>query len=503
MDKIPSLPAITFIAILKRAMNYETIIGLEVHAQLLTKSKMFCRCSADYASAPPNTHVCPVCLGMPGVLPTINQQAVEYTIMTALALNCTISDYTRFDRKNYPYPDLMKGYQISQSYAPIGYQGWLTIEADGEEKKVGIANVHLEEDVAKLLHRTSPNGESYSLVDVNRSGVPLMEIVGDPDLRSPEEARQYLIKLRSILQYLGVSTANMEEGSFRCDANISIRPEKSQDFLAKVEVKNMNSFKAVYSAMEYEAKRQRNMAEENKKLSQETRGWVEEKGITVAQRSKEYAHDYRYFPEPDLPPLVLNREWVEEIRSKLPELPEAKRGRLVAEYGLPLYDANLLTTSKDMANYFEDSVKISKDVKPKEISNWLLGEVSRIINEHNIGINNFRKRVSPQMLSELILSSHSIINTATAKFVLELMLIAGKPADVIIKQRGLSQISDTRQLEETVASVINSNAKAVADYKAGKKESLKFLVGQVMRATKGRANPTLVNELLEKKLEEG
>jgi len=486
-------------------MNYETIIGLEVHAQLLTKSKMFCRCSTDYASAPPNTHVCPVCLGMPGVLPVINQQAVEYTVMTALALNCTISDYTRFDRKNYPYPDLMKGYQISQSYAPFGHHGWLAIEVDGEKKKVGIANVHLEEDVAKLVHRTSPDGEAYSLVDVNRSGVPLMEIVGEPDLRSPEEARQYLIKLRSILQYLGVSTANMEEGSFRCDANISIRPQDSTDFLAKVEVKNMNSFKAVYLALEYEAKRQRRIAEEGKKMVQETRGWVEERGITVAQRSKEYAHDYRYFPEPDLPPLVLGREWVEEIRSKLPELPEARHDRLVAEYNLPLYDANLLTSSREMADYFEDCLREYKaePAPAKEISNWLLGEVSRIMNANNIDINRFRERVSPNQLCELIVYAQDVVNTATAKFVVEEMFNSARTAKEIINEKGLTQISDTRQLEETVASVINSNPQAVADYKAGKKQSLKFLVGQVMRATGSRANPKLVNELLEKKLEEG
>jgi aspartyl-tRNA(Asn)/glutamyl-tRNA(Gln) amidotransferase subunit B len=300
------------------AMNYETIIGLEVHAQLLTRSKMFCGCSADYASAPPNTHVCPVCLGMPGVLPVINKRAVEYTVMTALALNCTISEYTKFDRKNYPYPDLMKGYQISQYDAPIGRGGWLDIEADGTTRKIGITRVHLEEDVAKLQHRAPSNGEDYSLVDVNRSGVPLMEIVGEPDLRSPEEARQYLIKLRSILQYLEVSTGNMEEGSFRCDANISIRPEGSAESTAKVEVKNMNSFRAVYQAMDYEAGRQRRAIAEGKKLVQETRGWVEEKGKTVSQRSKESAHDYRYFPEPDLPPLHISRECVEEIRACQP-----------------------------------------------------------------------------------------------------------------------------------------------------------------------------------------
>jgi aspartyl-tRNA(Asn)/glutamyl-tRNA(Gln) amidotransferase subunit B len=489
-------------------MNYETIIGLEVHAQLLTKSKMFCRCSADYASAPPNTHVCPVCLGMPGVLPTINKQAVEYTVMTALALNCTVSDSTRFDRKNYPYPDLMKGYQISQSYAPIGHHGWLTIEVDDKKKKVGIANVHLEEDVAKLLHRTSPDGEAYSLVDVNRSGVPLMEIVGEPDLRSPEEARQYLIKLRSILQYLGVSTANMEEGSFRCDANISIRPENSPKFLAKVEVKNMNSFKAVYLALEYEAKRQRRMAEEGKELTQETRGWVEERGITVAQRSKEYAHDYRYFPEPDLPPLVLNREWVEGIRSKLPELPEARRDRFVAEYSLPLYDANLLTASKAMADYFEaclntgmpQSLPTAK--RAKMVSNWLLGEFSRLLNATNTEINN--SKVSPEQLCRLLdFVDKAEISGTSAKLVFEEMFNTGKDASDIIAQRGLSQISDTKEIEREVIEAIRNNAQAVADYKAGKKQSLKFLVGQVMRATRGRANPGLVNELLEKKLEEG
>jgi len=484
-------------------MNYETIIGLEVHAQLLTKSKMFCRCSADYATAPPNTHVCPVCLGMPGVLPVINQQAVEYTIMTALALNCTISDYTKFDRKNYPYPDLMKGYQISQYDTPISHDGWLTIEVDGEKKRVGITRVHLEEDVAKLLHRTSADGQSYSLVDVNRAGVPLMEIVGEPDIHSPEEARQYLVKLRSILQYLGVSTGNMEEGSFRCDANISIRPENSPKPLAKVEVKNMNSFKAVYLALEYEAKRQRRMAEEGKKLIQETRGWVEEKGVTVAQRSKEYAHDYRYFPEPDLPPLVLNRERVEEIRSRLPELPEARRERFIAEYKLPAYDANLLTSSKLMADYFEECWRVNEKVSPKEVSNWILGEVSRIINEQNIDIDDFRKRVSPEHLSELILNSHSTINIATAKSVLGEMFRTSKTSSEIITRQGLSQISDADEIEKEVITVIKSNPQAVADYKGGKKESLKFLVGQVMRATKGRANPALVNKLLEKKLEEG
>jgi len=490
-------------------VTFETIIGLEVHAQLLTRSKMFCRCSADYASTPPNTHVCPVCLGMPGVLPSINQQAVEFTIMTALALNCTIPDYAKFDRKNYPYPDLMKGYQISQYDTPVGRDGWLTIEVDGEKKRVGITRVHLEEDVAKLLHRKSADGEMYSLVDVNRSGVPLMEIVGEPDLRSPEEARQYLIKLRTILQYLGVSTGNMEEGSFRCDANISIRPEGDTETMAKVEVKNMNSFKAVYQAMDYEAGRQRKAVAEGRKLVQETRGWVEEKGKTVAQRSKEYAHDYRYFPEPDLPPLMVGREWVEEIKTRLPELPEDRRHRFVAEYGLSLYDASLLAGSRALADYFEECTrteeyrKLPADKAAKEASNWLLGEASRIMNAGGIDIIEFRKKVSPGQLSGLIVKSQGDINTATAKSVLEEMFQTGQDASDIIARRGLSQISDTGQLEEVVTKVINSNVQPVADYKSGKEMALKFLVGQVMKETKGQANPALVNEILKKKLTEG
>jgi len=493
-------------------MNFETVIGLEAHVQLLTKSKMFCRCSAEYASAPPNTHVCPVCLGMPGVLPAINQQAVEYTIMTALALNCTIADYTRFDRKNYPYPDLMKGYQISQYNAPFGHGGWLTIEVNGEKKKAGITRVHLEEDVAKLVHHTSPGGESYSLVDVNRSGVPLMEIVGEPDLHSPEEARQYLIRLRSILQYLGVSTGNMEEGSFRCDANISIRPEDSPDSLAKVEVKNMNSFKAVYLALEYEAKRQRKVATEGRKLVQETRGWVEEKGKTVSQRSKEYAHDYRYFPEPDLPPLVLDRKWVEKIGAKLPELPEERRKRFIDEYKLPPYDADLLTSSRAMADYEEEFVAVAtstpanlpKAEAAKIGSKWLLGEVSRIMNAKSIYIVEFRELVSPDKLVRLtVLNSAGTVSAATSKSMLEEMYNTGKDSDTLLKEGERSQISDTGEIEEIVGQVIEANPKAVADYKAGKAQSLTFLVGQVMRVTKGRANPKLVNEQLKKRLEEG
>jgi aspartyl-tRNA(Asn)/glutamyl-tRNA(Gln) amidotransferase subunit B len=485
-------------------MEFETIIGLEVHAQLMTKSKMYCRCSADYSNDTPNTHVCPVCLGMPGVLPTVNRQAVEFGMMTALALNCTISELTKFDRKNYPYPDLMKGYQISQFDHPVGTRGWMEIEVDGHKKKAGITRVHLEEDVAKLSHHHSDMEESYTLVDVNRSGMPLMEIVGEPDLRSPEEAREYLVKLRSILQYLGVSTANMEEGSFRCDANISIRPVGTTEYLAKVEVKNMNSFKAVYKALEYEAERQRKAFAKGEKITQETRGWVEESGKTVSQRSKEYAHDYRYFPEPDLPPLTISSDWVEEVRAKLPELPEARRDRFMAQYGLPLYDANLLTVSKAMAEYFERTVEAGKNIQPKEVANWLLGSASGIINADSSDIEKFGAKVPCERLARLLeVTAAGTVSTSSAKSVLEEMYKSGRDADTIIKEQGLGQISDSSEIEKSAAEIIAANPQAVADYRAGKEQSLKFLVGQMMRSTRGRTNPSMAAELLKKKLEEG
>ena len=488
-------------------MKYETIIGLEVHAQLNTKSKMFCSCSADYANTPPNTHVCPVCLGMPGVLPVINKRAVEYTIMTALALNCSVSEYTKFDRKNYPYPDLMKGYQISQFDAPIGKNGKLAIEVDGQQKEVGITRVHLEEDVAKLIHRISFDGKAYSLMDVNRSGVPLMEVVGEPDLRSPEEARQYLMKLHTILQYIGVSLANMEEGSFRCDANISIRPEGSDKLLTKVEVKNMNSFRAVFRALEYEAQRQRKAMEDGVRLVQETRGWVEEEGKTVSQRSKEFAHDYRYFPEPDLPPLFISRKWVEEVKAQLPELPEARRDRFVSEFGLPVYDANLLTSSKAMADYFEACIKIGQPEtltitnRAKQISNSCLGEISRLCNATNTEIQNIK--ITPASTCEIIgLTQEGVINSTAAKQVYEVVFNTGMSVGEVVAQKGLSQISDSSELEKMAEKVIADNPQAVADYKAGKETAVKFLVGQLMRATRGRANPQIATQLLKNKLGE-
>jgi aspartyl-tRNA(Asn)/glutamyl-tRNA(Gln) amidotransferase subunit B len=475
-------------------MIYEIVIGLEVHTQLLTESKMFCSCGTDYASALPNTHVCPVCLGMPGVLPVINEKAIEYTVMTALALNCSIPEYTKFDRKNYFYPDLMKGYQISQYDAPIGKGGWLTIYGNGNRKRVNITRVHLEEDTAKLWHRGD-----YSLIDVNRSGVPLMEVVSEPELSSPEEARDYLIRLRNILRYLGVSTGNMEEGSFRCDANISIRPLDSKEFLPKVEVKNMNSFKAVYQAMQYESSRQKEVLEEGGKLVQETRGWIDEKGITVLQRTKEYADDYRYFPEPDLPPLVLDRAKIEEIKARLPELPEARRDRFMTEYALSKYDANILTSSKAMADYFESCVRLMEPSKAKPVSNWLLGDFSRLVNATNTEVENVK--ISPKHLSEMLnLVDKGAISGPAAKAVFEEMFHSGKRAGDIIKEKELSQISDAGEIGGVIKQVMANNTEAIADYTSGKEQALTFIIGQVMKATRGRANPGLVREIIIKEL---
>lgn len=475
-------------------MTYETVIGLEVHAQLLTRSKMFCPCNADYADAPANTYVCPVCLGMPGTLPVINEKAVEYTVMTALALNCTIPETTGFDRKNYFYPDLMKGYQISQRDLPIGRGGWLLIDSGGGSKRVNISDVHLEEDVAKLLH----HGD-HSLIDVNRSGVPLMEIVSEPDMRSAEEARDYLMELRRILRYLEVSTGNMEEGSFRCDANISMRPQDSKELMPKVEVKNMNSFRAVYQALEYESRRQRTVLEEGGQLVQETRGWVEAAGMTVTQRVKEGVDDYRYFPEPDLPPLVLAPAWLAEIRAGLPELPVARKHRFASQYGLSLYDANILTGSRGMADYFENCVKLTDCGRAKAVSNWLLGEFSRLLHATNTEIEN--ARISPQHLVEMLdLVGNGAIGGPAAKAVFEEMFHTGRRAGEIISEKGLGQISDAAEIEQVVRQVMASNSDAVADYMAGKERAVTFIIGQVMKATRGRANPGMVREIITQEL---
>jgi len=486
--------------------KYESVIGLEVHAQLLTRSKMFCSCRADYQGADPNTTVCPVCLGMPGVLPVINQRAVEFVIMTGLALNCTINRETKFDRKNYPYPDLMKGYQISQFDQPLASGGWMMISVDGEEKQAGITRVHLEEDVAKLFHRADASGEAYSLLDVNRAGVPLMEVVGEPDLRSPEEARQYLITLRAILQYLGVSTCNMEEGSFRCDANISIRLRGDEEYGVKVEVKNMNSFRSVYRALEYEFERQVRLVEEGGHIVQETRGWVDDTGVTTSQRSKEYAHDYRFFPEPDLPPLVVTPQWVDELRAGLPELPRTRSGRYVTQFGLPQYDADLLTASKATADFFELVIAVGDrqddalQQRAKAAGNWMLGNVARLLNASGQEVGE--SCLQPEHLAGLLdLLDAGTLSTTLAKSVLEETFATGKPPADVVKEQGVSQITDTASIEPVVTEAIAANDAAVADYLKGKDTAIRFLVGQVMKLTRGQANPEMVAQVLKEKLD--
>jgi aspartyl-tRNA(Asn)/glutamyl-tRNA(Gln) amidotransferase subunit B len=473
-------------------VDYEAVIGMEVHAQLLTESKMFCRCSADYAATEPNTHVCPVCVGMPGMLPVINQRAVEYTIMTALALHCQIPEFSRFDRKNYFYPDLPKGYQISQYDLPLSRDGWLEIETGGEVKGIGIERVHLEEDTAKLVHV-----DGHSLVDFNRSGVPLMEIVSRPDIRTPEEARQYLTKLHTILRYLGVSSGNMEEGAMRCEANISLRPRGRSELGTKVEVKNLNSFHSVKLALEYEIERQAKILEAGERIEQVTMGWDEARGVTVVQRSKEYAHDYRYFPEPDLPSLVLSREWVEQIRERLPELPDAKRDRFMEQYELSRYDAGVLTAERAVGDYFESCVHAYPDAKT--VANWITGELFRLLKAIDAGIEAVK--ITPDALAELLtLVEKGAISISIAKDVLAEMFETGRPAIQIVKERGLAQISDVEELSRIVEQVIAENPGPVSEYLGGKEPVLRFLVGQVMKTTRGKANPHLVNELLKEKL---
>jgi aspartyl-tRNA(Asn)/glutamyl-tRNA(Gln) amidotransferase subunit B len=481
--------------------DFEVVIGLEVHSQLLTKSKMFCSCSTDYANDAPNTHVCPICMGMPGVLPVINQQAVAYTIMTALALNCTIPAYSKFDRKNYSYPDLMKGYQISQYDIPLSKDGYLVIELNGQTRKVGITRVHLEEDTARLLHHSG-----YSLVDINRSGTPLMEIVSEPDMRSPEEARLYMQKLREILVYLGVSSGRMEEGSLRCDANISVRPRGQEALGVKTEIKNMNSFRSVERALEYEAHRQIAMARAGETIHQETRGWVETKGITVPQRSKEQAHDYRYFPEPDLPPLLISSQWVKELRSQLPELPDARRARYRAEYGLSAIDANVLTEDKALGDYFEAVMAAShvsdRKARAKSASNWLLSEVVRLLKANAISIQACT--LSPAALVNLLdLLDKERITGKQAKDVLDEAFVTGESPEAIVTRKGIKPpISDMGELERIIEEVIANNVKAASDYRSGKTNALQSLVGQVMKQTRGQAKADSVQKLLKSKLDE-
>lgn len=486
--------------------EYEVVIGLEVHSQLLTESKMFCSCSAAYQDAAPNTRVCPVCMGMPGVLPVMNKKAVEYVIRTGLALGCEISGFTKFDRKNYPYPDLMKGYQISQYDQPIAFGGRLTIEDDEGEKQIGVTRVHLEEDVAKLFHRTDDFGDGYSLLDINRAGAPLMEIVSEPDMRSPDEARIYLTQLQSILRYIGVSSANMEDGNFRCDANISVRPKGDSELGAKVEIKNMNSFRSVFRALGYEADRQVRAMREGEEIVQETRGWDEGAGSTFSQRTKEYAHDYRYFPEPDLPPLVISSDWVDDVRQNLPELPVARKQRFMTVYELPSYDADLLTVDKPTADYFEAVVglKQTPDGIPSEfaksVSNWMLVELGRLLNQTGGTIDDIK--IAPAQFVELLdMVSAGTLSSSMAKTVFEEMFNNGRLPDEIAREQGLVQISDTDALGEAVAEAISANPKPVSEYLEGKEQAIRFLVGQVMRITRGNANPQIAMQLLKDRLE--
>lgn len=491
------------------ATAYETVIGLEVHVQLCTESKMFCGCRADYQQAPPNSRVCPVCLGLPGTLPAINRRAVEYTIMTGLALNCAIPEFSKFDRKNYPYPDLMKGYQISQYDLPLAVDGWLEVEsADGAPRHPRIRRVHLEEDVAKLHHiARSGGGAGYSLVDVNRSGVPLMEVVSEPDLRSPEEARAYLMTLHSLLQYLGVTTGNMQDGSFRCDANISLRPAGRAEFGTRTEIKNMNSFRSVFLALSSEVERQRQTLEAGGRVVQETRGWLEEAGRTVSQRSKEEAHDYRYFPEPDLPPLIIGAAWVEELRAGLPELAPQRSARYQQDWGLPEYDARQLTAAKPTADFFEAALQGRGESGPpppefaKQVSNWMLGDLLRLLNLQNQDFGD--SPVAPPHLVELIgLVDAGTISSTMAKAVLEETFATGAAPAQIVAQRGYTQLSDAGAVAPAIRQALGDNPKAVADYLNGKENATKFLVGQVMKLTRGQAKPELVNRLLLESLEE-
>ena len=486
------------------AVHYETVIGLEVHAQLLTRSKMFCPCPVPSLESAPNTHVCPVCLGMPGMLPVINKEAVELTIMAGLALNCEIPAEAKFDRKNYHYPDLMKGYQISQYDLPLCKGGWLDIEVEGRTKRIGITRVHLEEDTARSLHVTNEAGESYSLIEVNRAGMPLMEIVSEPDVRSAEEARAYLQKLRQVLRYIGASRANMDEGNMRCEPNVSIRPLGTEPFGQKVELKNINSFKHAYDAIKFEEKRQAEVLGSGGRIVQETRGWREDINQSVSQRIKEYADDYRYFPEPDLPTLTISREWLAQIRSRLPELPHAKHARFIDQYGLSDYDTRILVEGRARADFFEAAVLLKHDTpqRAKTVANWMNGDFARLL--HVSGTEIEKSGVTPEALSQLIdLIEDGTISGKTAKNVFEDVFNTGKMPAKVVEAAGLTQITSGDAIAESVARVIQDNPKAVDDYRGGKEEAIKFLVGQVMRETRGRAKPEVITQILREKLGAG
>jgi len=474
-------------------MPYEPVIGLEVHAQLATNTKLFCTCHYEYGGRA-NSQTCPVCLGMPGVLPVLNRQAVEYAIKAGLATGCSIRPFSRFARKNYFYPDLPKGYQISQYGEPLCYDGAIDITMDdGETTTIGITRIHMEEDAGKSIH-TEGRGTQ---VDFNRCGVPLIEIVSEPDIRSPEEARAYLNKLKQLLLYLGISDCNMEEGSLRCDANISLRPLGQEKFGTKTEMKNMNSFKGVERALQYEIQRQTEVLESGETVTQDTLLWNETENRAERMRTKEEADDYRYFPEPDLLPLEVSDEWLDSIRSELPELPDAKKQRFREAYGLREYDAAVLTDNRDIAAFFE---AVDRESKNAELSaKWIMGEVLRVLKEQSIEISEFA--IDARRLAELLTRvSDNTVNNTVAKQIFDEMVQTSKSADEIIEEQGLKQVSDTAELETVVEEVINANPDEYARYKDGNPQLLGFFMGQVMQATKGKANPQKVKEILEEKL---
>ncbi len=474
-------------------MEFETVIGLEVHAQMLTDTKIFCNCSTKFGGAP-NSHTCPVCLGMPGVLPVLNKKVVEYAMMMALATNCTINPSNSFARKNYFYPDLPKGYQISQYAYPLAEHGYVWVETNGTQKKIGITRIHMEEDAGKLIH---DENNPFSYVDLNRTGVPLIEIVGEPDIRSPEEAAEYLKRLHEILVYLEICDGNMEEGSFRCDANVSIRPMGQKEFGTRTELKNMNSFRNVQRALEYEIKRQQYLVENGQPIIQETRLWDDAQGATNSMRSKEEAHDYRYFPDPDLVKVVVDEDWIAKIRESLPELPVEKRERFIKEYQIPAYDAGVLTADKALALYYEDVVRLCG--KPKQASNWVMGDVLRFLNEEKRDIRQCP--ISAGSLADMInLIEEGTISGKMAKEIIEDMYKTGKPPQDIIREKGLVQITDEGELTKTITAIIDAHPGQLADYRGGREKLFGFFVGQVMKATQGKANPQLVNNLLKKML---
>ncbi len=474
-------------------MDLEPVIGLEVHAQLKTKSKIFCGCSTEFGGEP-NTHVCPVCLGMPGVLPVLNKTVVEFALRMAVATHCKIAETSRFARKNYFYPDLPKGYQISQYELPIAEFGHVDIDVDGNQKRIGLTRIHMEEDAGKLIHDP---GRPLSLVDYNRTGVPLIEIVSEPDIRSPEEAGAYLKKLRSIVRYIGICDGNMEEGSFRCDANISLRPRGQESFGTRTELKNLNSFKHVEKAIHYEIRRQQAILEEGGSIIQETRLWNTDKNKTTSMRGKEEASDYRYFPDPDLLPLVIDEDWKNTVKKSLPELPDEKKARFISAYDLSDYDADLLTSAKELADYFEQTLNVHNS--PKPVANWIMTALLGLLNDQGKTIEE--SPISPEHLGELVkLIDDDVISGKIAKTVFDDMAGTGQSPKQIVEEKGLVQVTDVSAIENVIMKVLADSPDEVAAYKGGKKKLMGFFVGQVMKATKGKANPKIVNEVLRKKL---